>query len=296
MWISIGGVQYENEEAVAEKFRVLHSTNLGETWYDFSENLSPFPVMTLEYQLGSNKRLFAGTDAGVYYRDNTMGQWECFNDGMPICIVSDLDYDPCNKVLYASTQGRAIFKTDVPFIDTVYTYLDSNQVIEWDTPREIANHLVIPATSTLTISSNVYISEDAKIIVMPGGKLVLDGGLLTNQCGDTWQGIEVRGNPNATQTAANQGTLEIINGGTIKNAWMAVRVGKEGYTNFGGGIVDATDGNFLNNSTGVYFDPYSYTTDNVNIFTGCSFDYDLTLGSESTFTHIKLTMYIILIS
>ena len=288
MWISIGGVHYENGEPVGGKLKVLHSTDLGENWYDYSENLPPFPVMTLEYQLGSNKRLFAGTDAGVYYRDNSMSQWSCFNDGLPICLVSDLDYDPCNKELYAATQGRAIFKTDVSFIDTVITYLDSSQVIEWDTPREIANDLVIPATTTLTISSNLFLSEDVKIIIMPGGKLEIDGGLLTNQCGDTWQGIEVWGNPSATQSAANQGTLEIINGGTIKNAAVAVHVGKEGNTNFGGGIVDATNGNFNDNAIGVWFDPYSYTTTNASGFTNCKFDYSLTLNGEATFTHVKL--------
>jgi len=142
MWVSIGGVQTVSGEPVAGRFRVLHSTDLGESWYDYSENLSPFPVMALEYQKGSNKRLFAGTDAGVYYRDESMSQWECFNSGLPICIITDLDYDPHNKVLYASTQGRAIYKTHVPFVDTVFTNLEPDQFDSW---REKLNKIIIKA-------------------------------------------------------------------------------------------------------------------------------------------------------
>jgi photosystem II stability/assembly factor-like uncharacterized protein len=144
MWISVGGVQTENGEPVGGKFRVLHSTDLGESWYDYSENLSPFPVMALEYQKGSNKRLFAGTDAGVYYRDESMSQWECFNSGLPICVITDLDYDPYNKVLYASTQGRAIYKTVVPFIDTVNTNLEN---FPWRSQPEKINITAIPNPS-----------------------------------------------------------------------------------------------------------------------------------------------------
>jgi photosystem II stability/assembly factor-like uncharacterized protein len=144
MWISVGGVQTLNGEPFGGKFRVLHSTDLGESWYDHSENLPPFPVMALEYQKGSNKRLFAGTDAGVYYRDESMRQWECFNSGLPICIITDLDYDPYSKVLHASTQGRAIYKTVVPFIDTVNTILEN---FPWRSQPEKINITAIPNPS-----------------------------------------------------------------------------------------------------------------------------------------------------
>jgi hypothetical protein len=287
MWISIGGVQFANGESIPGKLKVLHSTDLGENWYDYSENLSPFPVMALEYQKGSNKRLFAGTDAGVYYRDNTMSQWECFNDGLPICLISDLDYDPCNKVLYASSQGRAIFKTIVPFIDNIQTLLESGQNIEWSAPKEIANDLIIPATTTLTISSNLYLTDDVKIIIHPGGKLIIDGGVLTNQCGDTWQGIEVWGDPLLSQTPSNQGWLVITNGGTIENAEVAVRAGSADYTGKGGGIISAEDAVFLNNTVSAMFDPYTAYT-NTSAFGSCTFNYTKTITSGFKFYFARL--------
>jgi hypothetical protein len=213
--------------------------------------------MALEYQKGSNNRLFAGTDAGVYYRDAGMSQWECFNDGLPICIITDLDYDPCNKVLYASSQGRAIFKTDVPFTDEIVTSLDTNQTYYWNTPREIANDLIIPTGTTLTITSNIYLSQDVKIIIQPGGKLILNGGKLTNACGELWDGVEVWGNPEATQIPANQGWLSISNGGTIENAVVAVRVGSADYSGMGGGIIHTDKAIFHNNRSGVIMHEYA---------------------------------------
>jgi hypothetical protein len=174
MWISIGGVQTNNGEPVAGKFRVLHSTDVGESWYDYSENLSPFPVMALEYQKGSNKRLFAGTDAGVYYRDESMSQWECFNSGLPICIITDLDYDPYNKVLYASTQGRAIYKTDVPFNDTVSSNPDSDQLHRWRGKPEKINITAIPnpsGTGEVLLefeNTGLYINMELRILDASG--------------------------------------------------------------------------------------------------------------------------------
>jgi len=41
--------------------------------------------------------------------------------------------------------------------------------------------------------------DQAKIIIEPGAKLILDGGTLTNGCGTMWQGIEVW----ATETYLN---------------------------------------------------------------------------------------------
>ncbi|MCF8236148.1 MAG: hypothetical protein K9G67_05820 [Bacteroidales bacterium] len=66
MWICKSGVWSEQGVPVAGKYRVMHSTDGGMSWYDYSTGLSAFPVMTIEYQMGSNKRLFAGTDCGVF--------------------------------------------------------------------------------------------------------------------------------------------------------------------------------------------------------------------------------------
>ncbi len=232
LWISIGGVWREWTGLVHEKFRVLHSTNGGQTFYDYSEGLSALPLIALEYQVGSNNRLFAGTDAGVYYREPSMDQWECFSEGMPIACVTDLDYDPCSNYLYASTTGRAIYKTPVNFSNEDAGAMYPEESV-WSSPKRIFYDLVIDAGTTLTIQSDVFMYCGAKITVeqgyqLPngnwtsGGKLIIDGGTITSDCSSPWGGIYVYGNPGmhqyTIQGVCAQGQLILKNGAIVENA------------------------------------------------------------------------------
>ncbi|MDP3014126.1 MAG: hypothetical protein Q8M92_07795, partial [Candidatus Subteraquimicrobiales bacterium] len=222
VWLAVEGIQFKDGSTTTGKFRVLRSNDLGQNWYDYSENLPPFPVMALEYQMGTNGVLFAGTDAGVYYRSPSMAQWECFNNGIPICIITDLDYNPCNGYLYASTQGRAIFKTKVPFVSDYQSVISPPATVVWNKPMRIANDVVIEPGAVLIIKSKVYLSENVRFIVKRSGKLIIDGGHLTNACGLFWHGIEVWGNSNQRQLVTQQGWVRIINGGTIENSNMGI--------------------------------------------------------------------------
>jgi hypothetical protein len=141
-------------------------------------------------------------------------------------------------------------------------------------------NIIIEQGGELTISGNVALPEDAKIIVKPGAELVLDGCKLTRACTGNWQGIEVWGNPSLSQTSANQGTLEIINGGTIENATVAVRLGSKDFTNKGGGIIFAADAVFRNNRTGVMFETYS--SGNFSYFDRCTFETTAELPDNQT--------------
>lgn len=134
MYISIGGSLSSGTNGF---MRVLRSEDGGDSWYDYSENLSPFPVVALEFQQGSDHRLFAGTDAGVFYRDAASNGWQCFSNGLPVCIITDLDYDSGNQVLYASTYGRSVFKTNVP-IDLENSRLKKgeDEIYLWPNPVE----------------------------------------------------------------------------------------------------------------------------------------------------------------
>jgi hypothetical protein len=160
----------------------------------------------------------------------------------------------------------------------------------WDFSIKFHQDIIVKTGNTLTIECIVEMVPEAKIIVEPGAKLIIDGGKISNELyfNQPWQGIEVWGNPNTTQLPINQGWLVIMNEGTIENAEVAVRVGSEDYTGKGGGVLQANDGEFLNNGIGVWFDPYSYTGGNASYFFESNFDYTNTINGEGTFTHVKL--------
>jgi hypothetical protein len=132
----------------------------------------------------------------------------------------------------------------------------------WDFAIKMYQDIVVEQGATLTISCDVKMPIDGKIIVKPGGKLIIDGGYVTSAHNKLWQGIEVWGNPNASQEEDEsgnyqQGYLELMNGATIENAQTAVALRKEGtWASHGGGIVKAYDANFINNAKSVWFSPY----------------------------------------
>jgi hypothetical protein len=129
------------------------------------------------------------------------------------------------------------------------------------------------------LNSTIFFAPNAKIIVKPGGKLILNACTLTNVCsGQLWQGIEIWGNPsNSDQAISSQGALDMKNGTIIKNAVCAIRAGNSSASGYGGGIIIVKNSKFQNNKRAVMFDAYtrknSNGTENSNrsVFTDCEF-------------------------
>ncbi len=138
----------------------------------------------------------------------------------------------------------------------------SSSVVWSDVNYSFGGNLIVSSTGELTIENESVLkfNDDNKIIIETGGKLILDDSRITsleNCFGDLWHGIEVWGNPEATQIPANQGWLSISNGGTIENAAVAVRVDSEDYDDMGGGIVHTDGAVFRNNRSGVIYEGYA---------------------------------------
>ena len=153
----------------------------------------------------------------------------------------------------------------------------------WNEKKRIYADLIIDSLATLTVTDTLYIAGDHSIIVRPGGKLIVNGGTLTNACdGEMWQGIIVEGNANIRQTALAQGSV-ILNNATIENARDAIcTMGSNPDSVFEhtGGIIQATNTLFRNNRRSVAFLSYENhttggaVTDNASYFTRCTFTVD----------------------
>ena len=159
-------------------------------------------------------------------------------------------------------------------------------VTEWIDNRILQSDVIIEPGGKLTIYENVALPEGAKIIIEQGA-LVLDGCNLTKACTGNWAGIVVWGNPSLPQIPPNQGWLVITNGGTIENAEVAVRLGSEEHSNYGGGIVIASGATFINNTNAVRFDACDGFY-NVSVFTGCTFEYNKNISGEPNLTHVLM--------
>ncbi len=164
-----------------------------------------------------------------------------------------------------------------------------NTHVTWDENVTYADEIRICSGSTLTISEGVTVGfvENGKIILERGGKLELDGCTLTSvNDNELWAGIEVWGTSTAGQNPIDQGWVEIesgaLNQSTIKNAICAIRAVKMEYVpppednlpnySFTGGIIQASDAQFINNQTAIQF--YSYPHISVSYFNNCVFKLD----------------------
>ncbi len=135
----------------------------------------------------------------------------------------------------------------------------------WDFSIKFYQDLIIEEGATLTIKCDLQMVPEAKVIIKPGGKLIVDGGRIGTDFFSKapWQGIVVEGDRNLPQTFENQGALILQNGAIIENATEAVRVRRVNDNWHGnGGIVKASDAQLINNWRNVAF--YSYQNTNAH--------------------------------
>jgi hypothetical protein len=223
------------------------------------------PVNDIVYQKGTNGVLYAATDVGVYRYDPLTNSWSCYSNNLPVVLANRLKINYCSNKLFVGTFGRGTWESSLLPTDDIV--ISGN--VNWSIPTAVTGTVSIPAGSSLTISNTVSFSPGGRIVVEPGALLDVNGGTLTNRCGDQWGGIVVLGNAFQAQTAANQGRLTLRNNALVEHAKVAVYLGDPDNPGKGGGIVMADYSVFENNDQDVYFDVYG--TKNNSFFHHCDF-------------------------
>jgi hypothetical protein len=98
--------------------KVYQTNDQGVTWINISNTLPNIPINCITYLNNSNDALYIGTDAGVYFKDNTTTIWQPFFNGLPNVIVTQLSvYYPTGK-LRASTYGRGLWESNLYTVST----------------------------------------------------------------------------------------------------------------------------------------------------------------------------------
>lgn len=169
--------------------------------------------------------------------------------------------------------GMALISNEI--ICQTYIITDT----EYNTPQYFNDDLIVTEGYELTVKSDIHFGEDAKLIVERTAKLIIDGGTLTNLNNNMWRGVEVWGTKTGPQTSSYQGSVEIINQGSIHFAKIGIRTvkatdnpGGSGETldyAYTGGVVIANNAYFNNNEVAVQFYPYPHNS--VSRFSICDF-------------------------
>ncbi|MCK6612411.1 MAG: hypothetical protein L6Q78_15385 [Bacteroidia bacterium] len=277
IYVSINQYIPDDSNPNQGKFRVIKSSDGGNTWVDMSTGLSQFPVTCLVFQEGTDEVLYAGTDLGIYRWNKQQQKWDCYSNGLPKVIITNLEIDYCRNKLLCSTWGRGIWKTDLKVEDEIFEITQS-QTWGASTFHNFNTNITVKSGVTLTINGNVTFSKDNWLQIEPGAKVIIDGGKIYNSCNENWEGIHVAGDPQKLQSpTSNQGYL-FLKDAEIANADVAVSTtalnanGTIDWSKTGGGIVVAVNTTFKNNKRHVELMEYKNSNNYAASFTNCIFE------------------------
>ncbi len=102
---------------------IFKSTDGGTTWTltdGTGANTFPdVPALTILIDPDNTNHIYVGTDIGVFRSTDGGTNWATFSQGLPPVPVTDLKYQQPNKLLWAATYGRSIYRTSlVPAVPT----------------------------------------------------------------------------------------------------------------------------------------------------------------------------------
>jgi len=219
----------------------------------------------------------------------------CHPNTDPKCSNNMMSYSSSQRYLSPKQIGHIhrVFSSNTNRIRYLRSYAGNpayNVVISsntiWDMATVAQGDIIIMPGSTLEVTCVLSMLKDTRIIIKPGAKLIVDGGMITNPVGDTWQGIYVEGDRHKSQTFANQGALILKNGAIIENAINAVSMRSANYFFvYSGGIIQATDATFRNNRRNVRFFPYSRYDSNGQYINNISYFTRVTFETNNSAIH-----------
>lgn len=117
--------------------KVFISYDAGDTWENYSGNLPNIPANCVIFNIDEALGIYVGMDVGIYYRDNTLPDWEPFNDGLPNVIVTEMEIHHEIGKIRAGTYGRGLWEADLhptipPDITMTYTvHAEGDDFIEF---------------------------------------------------------------------------------------------------------------------------------------------------------------------
>lgn len=139
--------------------------------------------------------------------DDTPRHANCWGptDKKPCINISNnlMDYNNSQMAITPCQIGRIHKKFNElgsdqrPLLVKQWCNFDDLSVIEigedehWKSARDINRDIHILKGGRLTLACRMHMAAGSKIVVEPGGELILDHALIHNDCGDQWSGIEV---------------------------------------------------------------------------------------------------------
>ncbi len=153
--------------------KVYESTNGGDNWNNISGSLPNVPVNCIAYDPGSANGIYIGTDIGVFYRDDNIGDWIPFMNGLPHVVVRDLEINNTSGLIRAATYGRGLWSS------SLYSSCPSGYALNPGNDPGNPNYTgfqFYEASGTITSTRIVHGGPGTDVTYKSGGKVILEQG------------------------------------------------------------------------------------------------------------------------
>jgi hypothetical protein len=139
-----------------------------------SDALPNTPANCIEY-ISTNPNIdamYIGTDIGVFYRDDNLGDWIYFSNGMPSVQVNDLYSNPDGSIITAGTYGRGLWQSS-GFTGCIVnvTHSDIGDPLGGVIYRSASSTITSTAEFRNDIGTEVYYTAGNRITLNPGFRL-----------------------------------------------------------------------------------------------------------------------------
>lgn len=148
--------------------KVLRSLDGGDNWTNETDNLPNVPVHIVKYQPGTafGGPVYIGTDIGVFYRNNSIGEWIQFGNDLPRTMVTDLEISTTSNVITACTYGRGFWRSPL------YAGCDLNLTLS--TP--MTGDQYQQASSTISVTGDITGGAGTRVFLKAGGYINFNEG------------------------------------------------------------------------------------------------------------------------
>ena len=120
---------------------VFKSLDEGATWINITYSLPIVSRNAIVHQASSkNNTLYLATNKGVYYIDDSLTDWQLYNNNIPNTTITDIEVNNVENHVLVSTYGRGIWRSavvpsslsiDQPKLSEASIQLFPNPVVDW---------------------------------------------------------------------------------------------------------------------------------------------------------------------
>jgi len=157
LWVTIAG--YNDGQ------KVFKSIDGGLSWTNISGSLPNLPVNCIVHAVGSNGGVYIGSDFGVYYYDDNLGDWISYNNDLPNTVINDLYINYMEGHITAGTYGRGVWRSPLYSLT-----VDINEEVSLRDeiriyPNPVKDELIIEFQSDVRDVFIEIITEKGKVVL-----------------------------------------------------------------------------------------------------------------------------------